>query len=155
MKTNALPFFLALCALAALAGCEPTIANRGDIIDPDKLALVKVGVSTREDVNNDLGTPTEVATFDNNVWYYVGRQTKQYSFLDPTVVKQKGIEIKFDDKGVVTAITPLNPKLAEDITPAPGQTPSYGSKPGVLRQLLGDLSHPTVPMQDTPNGNTQ
>jgi outer membrane protein assembly factor BamE (lipoprotein component of BamABCDE complex) len=143
--------FLILGMAALLAACEPTIANRGNILDPDRLAEIKAGTSTREDVATKLGTPTEVSTFDDKTWYYVGRQTKQYSFLDPEVVKQQAIEVKFDDKGTVTAINQLDLSKSQDIAMAPGATPTYGRSDTLLKQLLGDVAHPSVAGQRTSN----
>lgn len=135
----------------ALAACEPTVANRGNILDSDKVAEVKPGSSTREDVATRLGTPTQVSTFDDKIWYYIGRQTEQYSFFDPEVVKQKAIEIRFDDQGVVTSVTDLDLAEAQDITPVDRTTPTYGRDNTLIQQLLGNLSHPT-PMQAKKEG---
>ncbi len=77
----------ALISLLLLSACEPTMANRGNILDADKLAEIKPGESTREEVATKLGTPTQVSTFDDKTWYYMGRQTQQYSFLDPEVLQ--------------------------------------------------------------------
>ncbi len=144
MKTRFLSYGLLACAFVALGACQPTIANRGNILDNDKLAQLKVGTSTREEVAAALGTPTEISTFDDKTWYYVGRQTKQFSFLDPEVVKQEAVEVRFDDKGVVTALDKLDLASAQDIETAPGATPTYGRNDTLLRQLLGDVAHPTV-----------
>ena len=143
--------FLILGLAALLAACEPTMANRGNILDPDRLAEIKAGASTREEVQAKLGSPTEVSTFDDKTWYYVGRQTKQYSFLDPEVVKQEAIEVKFDDKGVVTAVNNLDLSKSQDIEMAAGATPTYGRSDTFLRQLLGDVAHPSVAGQRTSN----
>jgi outer membrane protein assembly factor BamE (lipoprotein component of BamABCDE complex) len=143
--------FLILGLAALLAACEPTIANRGNILEPEKLAEVKAGTTTREEVVAKLGTPTEVSTFDDKTWYYVGRQTKQYSFLDPEVVKQQAIEVKFDDKGVVTAVNNLDLSQAQDVEMAAGATPTYGRNDTFLRQLLGDVAHPSVAGQRSGN----
>jgi outer membrane protein assembly factor BamE (lipoprotein component of BamABCDE complex) len=148
MKTHS---FLLLAATTLLAACEPTMANRGNILDPERLAEIKVGTSTREEVATKLGTPTEVSTFDDKTWYYVGRQTKQYSFLDPEVVKQQAIEVQFDDKGTVVALDNLDLSNAQDIAMAPGATPTYGRNDTFLKQLLGDVAHPTVAGQRTSN----
>jgi outer membrane protein assembly factor BamE (lipoprotein component of BamABCDE complex) len=144
MKTHLFTCGIAACVLLLLGACEPTIANRGNILDPDRLAQVKVGTSTREEVIASLGTPTEISTFDDKVWYYVGRQTKQYSFLDPEVIKQQAIEVRFDDKGTVVALNKLDLASAQDIDMAPGATPTYGRDDTFLRQLLGDVAHPSV-----------
>jgi outer membrane protein assembly factor BamE (lipoprotein component of BamABCDE complex) len=146
-----LRFGLAACVALALGACEPTMANRGNILDADKLTEIKVGTSTREDVATKLGTPTEISTFDDKTWYYVGRQTQQYSFLDPEVIKQQAVEVKFDDKGIVTALNKLDLSGARDIEPAPGATPTYGRNDTLMKQLLGDVAHPTVAGQRTSN----
>ncbi|MDR3449882.1 MAG: outer membrane protein assembly factor BamE [Alphaproteobacteria bacterium] len=143
---------LILCAALLVAACEPTVANRGNILDPDGLRSIKPGVSTREDVATVLGTPTEISTFNDKDWYYIGRQTEQYSFLDPEVTKQQAIEVQFDDKGVVTAVNNLDLSKAGDIETVDRATPTYGNDHTFLRQLLGDLSHPMPDMKNQQRG---
>ncbi len=128
----------AVCALA-LGACEPVHATRGHIVDPDRLAQIEIGQSTREDVANILGSPTQIATFDENVWYYIGRNTQQYSFLDPEVLNQKAVEVRFNDEGIVTALKTFDPSLAEDVSPVRRKTPTYGHETTVLEQLVGNL----------------
>lgn len=134
---------LALTACLCTAACEPTVATRGNILDPDKLAEIKVNSSTREDVATKLGTPTQIGTFDEKTWYYIGRKTEQYSFFDPEVTEQKAVAIHFNDQGTVTGIDPLDLSTAQNITPADGETPTYGRDDTFIRQLLGNLAHPT------------
>lgn len=134
-----------------LAACEPTLATRGNILDSDKLAEIKPGLSTREDVMTRLGTPTQISTFDDKTWYYIGRETKQYSFLDPEVTKQRAVEIKFDDTGNVVSVSDLDLKDAADVNVVDRATPTYGRDDTFIKQLLGNLSHPT-PMQSKKEG---
>lgn len=134
-----------------LSACEPTVANRGNILDNDKLGEIKAGESTREEVATKLGTPTQVSTFDDKTWYYIGRQTEQYSFLDPDVVKQKAVEIRFDDNGVVTSVTDLDLASAQDVDPVDRTTPTYGHDDTFIKQLIGNLSHPGL-RQDKKEG---
>lgn len=131
-----------MIGLCLLTACEPVIANRGNIVDPEKLNDIKVGESTREDVATKLGTPTQTSTFDDKTWYYIGRQTEQYSFLDPEVLKQQAIEICFDDKGTVTAVNNLDLSNAKDITPVARATPTYGNDNTLIQQIIGNLGHP-------------
>ncbi len=122
------------------AGCAPTISNRGNMLDADALAEIKVGTSTREDVATKLGTPTQVSTFDENRWYYFGQTTKQYAFFDPEVVNQETVEVRFNDEGVVTSLEKLNPDASRDISPVDRRTPTYGHETTVFEQLVGNLS---------------
>ena len=118
------------------------MANRGTMVDADKLAEIKEGESTREDVAVKLGTPTQVSTFDENKWYYIGRRTKQYSFLDPEVIEQKGVEISFDEEGKVKTVSKINLADAKDIDPVSRKTPTYGIDNTFLEQLVGNLRRP-------------
>lgn len=138
MKKRALLFVPLLLALAA---CEPAIANRGSLLDPEVLGQIQPGVTTREEVATRLGTPTSISTFDENVWYYIGRMTEQYSFFSPDVLKQQAIEVDFDQNGVVTEIKNLDLTKAADASPVDRSTPTYGRKNTFLRELLGDFSH--------------
>jgi outer membrane protein assembly factor BamE (lipoprotein component of BamABCDE complex) len=67
------------------------------------------------------------------------------------VIKQKAVEVRFDDKGVVTSVTDLNLAEAQDIQPIERSTPTYGRDDTFIQQLLGNLSHPT-PMQAKKEG---
>ncbi|MDD3370356.1 MAG: outer membrane protein assembly factor BamE [Alphaproteobacteria bacterium] len=127
--------------LLALSACQPIVANRGSMLDEDMFAQIKPGETTREDVATTLGSPTSVSSFDENVWYYIGRETEQYSFLDPEVLKQQVVEVDFDDNGVVTEVKNLELAQAEDISPVDRETPSYGQNNTLLRELIGDLKH--------------
>lgn len=129
-------------ALLGLCACTPTTANRGQIIDPEKLSEVQVNTSTREDVARILGSPTQVSTFDEKTWYYFGRNTKQYSFLDPEIVAQQAVEVKFNDEGIVTALSTLDPTAAQTVDPVSRRTPTYGHETTFLEQLLGNLGRP-------------
>ncbi len=139
MKKRCLLLFPLLLALVA---CEPTLANRGNLLDPDVVSQIKPGETTREQVATKLGTPTAISTFDENVWYYIGQETEQYSFLSPDVLKRQSIEVDFDDKGVVVAVNDLDLSMANDASPVDRATPTFGQKNSILRELIGNLSHP-------------
>ncbi|MGE4351374.1 MAG: outer membrane protein assembly factor BamE [Bdellovibrionales bacterium] len=128
--------------LWGMTACAPTIANRGNMIEPEKLAEITVGESTREQVATALGSPTQVGTFDEKAWYYFGRSTKQYAFLDPEIVKQQAIEVHFNDEGVVTSIAELDPSEAQEIAPIARRTPTYGHETTIVEQLVGNLGRP-------------
>jgi len=140
---KAMRYSLLLLMLATmLAACTPTVATRGNMLDDESLAEIKAGSSTREEVATKLGTPTQISTFDDKVWYYVGRQTEQTSFFDPDVVKQKAVEVRFNDQGVVSGVKNLDLADARDIVPVDRATPTFGRDDTLIKQLLGDLAHP-------------
>src|ERR1051325_5638108 len=78
---------LRLGALALLlAGCAPTIDQRGNLPDETKLATIKPGLTTKETVSQLLGTPSSISTFNDKTWYYISRRTEQTAFFAPDVI---------------------------------------------------------------------
>ncbi|MGC2414020.1 MAG: outer membrane protein assembly factor BamE [Stellaceae bacterium] len=135
--------FLASVAIAlmaaSLAACSPTVDQRGNLPDPDQIALIHPGTTTREQVAKILGTPSSTGVFDDKNWYYISRRTEQVSFLDPDVMDQQVYIVNFDDKGVVKGIGHKGLSDGRDIEPAPGATPAPGRELTFLEQVLGNL----------------
>jgi outer membrane protein assembly factor BamE (lipoprotein component of BamABCDE complex) len=60
IKVTFVKLLLSLLLVVIVSACAPVVANRGNILDDDKLAEIKTGESTREEVATKLGTPTHV-----------------------------------------------------------------------------------------------
>jgi outer membrane protein assembly factor BamE (lipoprotein component of BamABCDE complex) len=125
-----------------LVACAPTVMKRGHVFDSDAVAQLKKNEATRDSVITALGTPTLVAPFDPNVWYYVGRTTAQESFFDPTVTDQRVVRVVFDATGVVKEVGDVDVARAVDVAPVDRRTPTYGSDATLVQQLIGNLGHP-------------
>lgn len=128
-----------------LSSCSPTVANRGNDVSEDALKQIQVGTSTREDVAKVLGTPTQTGTFDDKIWYYIGRRTEQTAFFDPDLVEQKVVAIKFTPEGKVEKINQGNAKYAQEIDMNGDKTPTFGKETSIAQQLLGNLGKPSIP----------
>jgi outer membrane protein assembly factor BamE (lipoprotein component of BamABCDE complex) len=122
-----------------LSGCAVSEDQRGNLPDPDKLAEIKPGTTTKEQVSKILGSPSSVSTFDDNVWYYISRKTKQIAFLAPSVLDQQVYIVNFDDRGVVQDLGHKTMADAEPISPAPGATPAPGRELSFMEQLIGNV----------------
>jgi outer membrane protein assembly factor BamE (lipoprotein component of BamABCDE complex) len=126
-------------AAAILAACAPTVDQRGNLPDADKLAQIHPGTTTREQVTQILGTPSSTGVFDDKNWYYISRRTEQVSFFDPSVMDQQVYIVNFDDKGVVRGLDHKDLKDGKDIEPAPGATPAPGRELTFVEQVLGNI----------------
>ena len=69
--------------VAMVAGCGATVDQRGNLPEPDKLAEIHPGTTTRDQVVKILGTPSSTGVFDDKNWFYISRKTKQFAFLEP------------------------------------------------------------------------
>ncbi len=128
-----------------LTACESVPAYRGYRLDSANVDAVKVGISTREDVEKALGSPSFTGAFDPKVWYYIGRHTEQTSFFTPEVKDQTGLEVRFDESGTVAAVTPLAPSDRPTLEGVDRSTPTYGHDTTFWEQLLGSLRRPSLP----------
>ena len=136
---------LAACLLGPLAGCgthdfftfPPQV--RGNKVDPDALAQLVVGTSTRQDAVALLGSPTIKATFDDNTWLYISEVTH------PVIAGTQGVEdqhvyvLTFDDKGVLTGVEKRSQKDAQPVDVVSRTTPSPGTEASFMQQLLGNV----------------
>ncbi len=132
---------MALFLGGSLTACAPSVAQRGNQLDAERIAAIIPGETTREEAAQRLGSPTLVAPFDDKVWYYVGTRTEQTSFLDPDVTQQKNIRLRFDDSGKVIEVTQLDAAEArQDLSPESDSTPTYGRDLSLLEELVGGLN---------------
>ena len=125
--------------IAGIAGCAPSIDQRGNLPDGEKLAQIQPGSTTRDQVMKILGTPSSTSVFDSDSWYYISRKTKQIAFFSPDVLDQQVYVINFDGKGVVASVDHKNLKDGRDIEPAPGATPAPGRELTFFEQVLGNM----------------
>ena len=123
----------------AMAACSPTIDTRGNLPDPETVLEVQPGVSDRNQVAAILGTPSTVATFEDDTWYYVSRRTEQIAFLKPEVVDQQVLVVKFDGKGLVSDMKVYGLEDGQVIEPVDRVTPTAGRELTILQQIFGNI----------------
>jgi outer membrane protein assembly factor BamE (lipoprotein component of BamABCDE complex) len=133
------PWPALLAAAFVLAGCTISVDQRGNLPDPEKLAQVQPGSTTKEQVVKVLGTPSSASTFNDDTWYYISRKTKQVAFFSPTVLDQQVYIVDFDNRGVVKNVDHRNLADGLPVEPAPGATPAPGRELTFLEQLVGNL----------------
>lgn len=133
-----LTLFAATAALVVTA-CEPVIELRGNLPPPDQIALVKVGASSRDDVQAFLGTPSNISPFGDETWHYISSVFERQAFFEPVIKERKVISVIFDRNGVVRALDTKALADGKDVTPIDRETPSAGKEMTILQQLMGNV----------------
>jgi outer membrane protein assembly factor BamE (lipoprotein component of BamABCDE complex) len=131
----------------ALGGCDNIVNQRGFAPTPGSVEKLEVGTQSREDVVRLVGSPSAVATFNPNVWYYISETQETYAFLKPKITAQKVIQVTFNESGRVEAIKNYDLKDAQDITMVARTTPTSGKELTVLEQILGNVGRFSGPRQ--------
>ena len=146
---------IAACTLLLFA-CQPTIDQRGNAPEPDKLSQIQPGKTDKATVTRLLGSPSSVAEFDPNVWYYINSKTEDIAFLKTQTLDQHVIKITFDKSGIVQSVEKKGLQDAQAITPDPNATPSRGREYSWIEEFLGTFGRfvsKNRPEGATHNGN--
>jgi outer membrane protein assembly factor BamE (lipoprotein component of BamABCDE complex) len=133
------PLLVACLAGMAVTACARDSAVRGNLPRPEKLEQVKVGLSTRNDVRELLGPPSNIGTFNDNAWYYISQTTVDVPMSLPEVKDRSITAVYFDSQGIVTDIKHLDQTAGRDISPVARTTPSAGHEPSLLHDLFGNI----------------
>ena len=141
MKTYTLSLMLCI----VLAGCYPTIDHRGFNPEQIQLEKIQVNISTKETVQDTLGSPSTTSLFpvegkNWSNWYYVYRKTETTSFLEPKVVDQLVIKITLDEKDIVRNIDTQKGVKGEKIKATKERTQTTGYESSVMKDIFGNFN---------------
>lgn len=128
-----------MLAALGLAACSPRVDTRGNLPDPETVLEVQPGIHDRTQVASILGSPSTVATFEDDTWYYVSRRTEQIAFFEPEVIDQQVLMVKFDQDGLVSDMKVYGIEDGRIIEPVERTTPTSGRELTVLQQIFGNL----------------
>ena len=145
----------ALAAALALGACTPTTSYQGFQAVEANPKDVKVGVDDKTTVMDRLGSPSAVAAFDPNTWYYISQISDQVAFHRPEVKRRDVVAINFsktDDK--VAQVNTYALKDGKVIPYNDRATPTRGRELSVLEQIIGNIGNGNLtPQQDINPGS--
>jgi len=146
-RTVSLGTFPLALAIVMLAACDNIADLRGFAPTPGTVDKLEVGTQSREDVQRLVGSPSSVATFNPNVWYYISEKQEYWGPSRPWISEQSVIQITFNESGRVQNIKYFDLKDAQNITMVARITPTSGKELTVLEQILGNVGKFSGPRQ--------
>jgi outer membrane protein assembly factor BamE (lipoprotein component of BamABCDE complex) len=145
-----------LCAAGlalTAAACTPITAYQGYQPIDVKPADIKVSDDSKQTVRTKLGSPTTIATFEPNIWYYANQITDQFGAYAPRTRSREIVAISFDkDSEKVTAVNILTTKDGRVIAFNKKETPTTGQQLSMFDQLLSNLGTNLLPRQEDDPG---
>jgi outer membrane protein assembly factor BamE (lipoprotein component of BamABCDE complex) len=135
---------VALLIAAGLAACTPVIRNHGYVPAEDELALVEVGVDTRETVNQKIGRPSTSGLLNDEGWYYVQSQYRLVGPREPKEVDRKVLAVTFNEAGVVENIGLFGLEDGQVVEISRRVTETNIKGISVISQLLGSFGRVTA-----------
>ncbi|MBK8908947.1 MAG: outer membrane protein assembly factor BamE [Rhodospirillales bacterium] len=125
--------------LGSVGACAPRVDTHGNTPDPERLAAVTPGVHTRGDVQQVLGSPSSVALFDGETWYYIGNRTETTAFFAPDVIERQVLAVHFNRAGVVDSIQSLGLEQGQEVNLVERETPTSGNELTFIQQIVGNV----------------
>src|SRR6266849_3413715 len=115
-RTVSLGMFPLALAVVMLAACDNIADLRGFAPTPGTVDKLEVGTQSREDIQRLIGSPSSVATFNPNVWYYISEKQEYWGPSRPWISEQSVIQITFNETGRVQNIKYFDLNDAQNIT---------------------------------------
>lgn len=126
-------------ALTAMVACTSIYRNHGYVPTEDELAVIKVGVDTRDTVAEAVGSPGASGVLKDTGYYYVATRMRHYGARAPEVVSREVVAISFNPSGTVQNIERYGLEDGTVIPLSTRVTSSGVEDKTFLRQLLGNL----------------
>ena len=126
------------CAVL-LSGCPKRLDVQGWIPDQTAISEVRPHVDNKDSVSQLLGTPSVVATFNDNTWYYISKRTETFAFFSPETTEELVLQVDFDKNGSVDSMKRYTLADAREVPIESRITPSRGKELGFFEQIFGNL----------------
>jgi outer membrane protein assembly factor BamE (lipoprotein component of BamABCDE complex) len=121
------------------AGCAGQMNTHGDRLETDRLAQIRPGVQTREDIAQILGSPSSTSAFGEESWYYISDLVETRSIFDRETKDREVVTIRFNGSGVVSQIDAFGLERGREVELVERETPSFGESVTLLNQMMGNL----------------
>lgn len=131
------------CILAmlcvALAACTTVVRNHGYVPAETELALVEVGVDTRESVAEKVGRPSAQGLLNDVGWFYVQSRFEHVGPREPKEIDRQVLAITFTEAGVVENIGRYGLEDGRVVELSRRVTETNIKGVGFIRQLLSNF----------------
>jgi outer membrane protein assembly factor BamE (lipoprotein component of BamABCDE complex) len=136
---SSLGALLTAVALTALVGCETVVHTRGNLPDPTLVAEIKPGRTNRADIEELLGTPSSRATFDKEIWFYIGSREETHVFNKPKLIERRILTVRFNKRGIVEETRNYDATHGRLVQIVKRETPTKGRELTFIEQLIGNF----------------
>lgn len=128
-----------VCSLLLLQGCAKEYYNHGYGFQQNNIEVIKVGISTYDEVINELGSPTSESNFGKKTIYYISNKTEKIAFLNPKIIEQRVLSIAFDSNRIVSDIYEYTIDDSNNVTFSEKRTEIKGNTLTPIEQIMNNV----------------
>lgn len=126
-------------AMLFLAACATVYRNHGYVPTDDDLALVEVGVDTRETVTEKIGRPTASGLLNDVGWFYVQSRWAYRGAFEPKEIDRQVVSITFTEAGRVENVERFGLERGKVVPLSRRVTETNVKGLSLIQQLLGSF----------------
>jgi outer membrane protein assembly factor BamE (lipoprotein component of BamABCDE complex) len=143
MSMPYLKFFIIIIILFS-SSCTSNIQRNGLSIIKINQIKIKIGETTKDDLNNKYGPPVFESIFNNNTIYYASH-TSSYLNFNPRKTKQLIVfKIILDNNNIVRNVQKYTGKKAKDIVISKMNTNDRDNKGIFWKQIINNMRRQAI-----------
>lgn len=131
---------IGLVVLVVLAAaCEPKVQRRGHVDVSSIQEKISAGITSKDTVRSEFGSPSSMASYGGDIWYYVYSRKEANAFFAPEVTEQTVIAVVFDENETVKEVLDYGLDDSQPIVIVSKTTPTEGHSLSFMEQVLGNV----------------
>lgn len=128
-----------IAAVLFVAACSTVYRNHGYVPTEQDLALIEVGVDTRETVSEKIGRPSASGLLNDVGWFYVQSRWAYRGAFEPREIERQVVSITFSESGRVQNIERFGLERGKVVPISRRVTESNVRGLSLIQQLLGSF----------------
>ena len=142
MLFKSLKFISTIVLLTINISCVNKKLVNGQLPSAETLSTLKIGSDNKNLVKKILGHPSFEDNVGDNSIYYILSIREQLAFLDPELIDQKILQLRFNESNILQNIYFYNKDDAKKVAMSSNFTKTTGRKIGFLEQLISNFGVP-------------
>ncbi len=125
-----------------VTGCLKKVENSGYSFENTNFNNIKSGITTKENVLKELGSPSIKSQLDKNqpeVWIYYNDKQHGYLFFNPVIADQKILTLTFDQEDIVSSVNIYNIDHSQKVNVTEDFTRKKEGKESLIQDILNNI----------------
>ena len=122
-----------------ITSCVNKKIVNGQLPDGEMLSKLRLNEDNKQVIDQLLGSPSFKGEFGDNSYYYFSTISDKIAFLEPDLIEQKIIQLKFDDKNILSKVYLFEKNDSKEILMSSNSTKTTGREISILEQMISNF----------------
>ncbi len=111
----------------------------GQLPDAETLSKLRVDEDSKQIIKHLLGSPSFMGELGDNSFYYFSTISDQVAFLEPDLIDQKILQLKFNSKDILEKIYLFEKNDSKEIDMSSNFTKTTGREISLIEQMISNF----------------